>query len=59
MAGVGEGRKASDRRRVRAARVVSTAHTGRSVKGNMLGHPSRIAEFSTGISGARGKNGRA
>ena len=59
MAGVGEGRKASDRRRVRANRVVDTAHVGRSIKGNMMGRQSRIAEFATGLGRARGKNGRA
>lgn len=59
MAGTGEGRKANDRRRVRANRVVNTSHSGRSITGNMLGRVSRLAEFGTGIAGARGKNGRA
>lgn len=52
----GVGRKAGDRRRVRANRVVDTAHVGRAA-GNMMGRQSRVAEFKTGFSS--GKNGRA
>lgn len=54
MKGTGEGRKANDRRRVRAQRVVDTAHTGAAskVRGFRI---SRTAEFHTGT----GKNGRA
>lgn len=57
MSQIGQGRKAGDRRRVRANRVVDVAHTGKA--NQMRGFPrvSRIAEFTTGT--GRNKNGRA
>lgn len=52
----GQSRKAGDRRRVRANRVVETSHVGRA-PGNTMGAQSRVQEFKTGFSS--GKNGRA
>lgn len=64
MANIGQGRKAGDRRRVRANRIVDTAHVGRAAgntlgraAGTMTGKVSRTAEFNTGTSSS--KNGRA
>lgn len=56
MAEVGKARKAGDRRRVRANRVVDTAHTGAAphVRGFRI---SRTAAFQSGT--GVNKNGRA
>ena len=53
MSEIGQGRKASDRRRVRANRVVDTAHTGAAPKAKGF-RISRTAAFQSGM----GKNGR-
>lgn len=55
MAKIGQGRPAGDRRRVRANRVVDTAHTGRA-PGNTMMKTSRVGEFRTGMGGRA--NGR-
>lgn len=56
MAQLGQARKAGDRRRVRANRVVDTAHTGKGNQQRGFQRLSRNAEFATGTGG---KNGRA
>lgn len=55
MAKIGEARKAGDRRRVRANRVVDSTHTGRAA-GSLM-RVSRVGEFKAGFT--TGKNGRA
>lgn len=58
MANIGQGRKAGDRRRVRANRVVEVAHTGKASQIRGFPRISRTAAFQSGM-GTRGKNGRA
>lgn len=58
MAEIGKARKAGDRRRVRATRVVDVSRTGKASQ--MRGFPriSRSAAFQSGA-GTRSKNGHA
>lgn len=58
MKEVGKARKAGDRRRVRANRVVDTSHTGAAPRTKVFRVGGRTAEFNTGM-GSKGKNGRA
>lgn len=57
MAEIGKGRKQTDRRRVRANRVVEVAKTGKAAKTTGF-RISRTAAFQSGA-GTHGKNGRA